>query len=142
MSEAVLDGDALAQKSSAALALRELAQSVLKRLVLSDGDGAAVSERRVGAARAQRAPVAGLGVEFDGAAGGEAFHLTRGTGNRSVAHVDVEGALGEELAVARGPGAADDGAASLEHVIDERRVDISTVDVELINLVIAMREVA
>src|SRR4051812_32710082 len=69
--ERVLDGDTLAQSSATGARVELRAEAFLERLVVGDGDAAAIARRGVGAAGAQQAVVAALGVELDGGAEGE-----------------------------------------------------------------------
>src|SRR4051812_1747365 len=78
MRKRVLDGHALTEHCAAGGGLLQLAELLLERLVLGDRHTAAPAGRGLGAARAERASSADLGVEVDGLAGLEAFHLTCG----------------------------------------------------------------
>src|SRR5258706_12440893 len=103
MSKTVLDADALAQALSAARRRGEFSEPVLQLFIAGDADGPAGAWCRDRAAGANGAASACLGVELHHGARRESLGLARWTGNREVAHVDVEVALREERAVVRYP---------------------------------------
>ena len=90
MSEDVLDRDALSEMLSSCRGLRELSQALLKRFVASNGNGAPVSGRCIGAVCAYGASVAQLGLELDRGAEVKGLRLTLWAGDGAIANVDVE----------------------------------------------------
>ena len=68
-----------------------------------------------------------LGSESDG------LLLAGRARDRAVAHVERECVLAEVLAVLREPRTADDLAATRKDFVDDRRVDVGTVDVESVD---------
>src|SRR5688500_3318573 len=102
--EFVLDPRAFAQGRASSGRLDLLAESLLQRLVLRDGDGTPVAELGRRALRPQSAAVADVRIELDDGAERNALHLSRRARDRAVADVQREGRLGKQAAVARRPG--------------------------------------
>ena len=85
MREFVLDHRALSQGRASRGRLDLLAESLLQRLVLRDGDGAPVAELGGGALRAHGTAIADVGIELDDGAEREALHLSIRARDRAVA---------------------------------------------------------
>src|SRR5258707_613725 len=130
MGERVLDGDALAQLLSAGRRLDELLEALLKRLVLGDGDGAAMPRRSIRAFRSTWAAVTRLGIELDRGSKLDALGVTLGTRDRAIADVDLEERFREMLTVTRGPWTADNLAIVVGDFLDEGSIDVASVDIE------------
>ena len=98
-----------------------------------DGDGASIARRGLGALRAQWARAARFGVELDGVAGLEGFHLAGGASDGLGAQVDLEVALGEQAGAvcAQSPGLGEHGSARRVHVVDDRAVHVGAIDMQL-----------
>src|SRR5215211_6041898 len=128
MREFVFDHRALAQRAAPGGRLDLFAEPVLELFVLSNGHRASVAEFGGGALRAPWTSIADVGIEFDHGAEREAVHLAVRALNRAVADIEREGGFGKQAAVARRPRFADDRAAPGEYVIDERAVDVPTID--------------
>ncbi len=104
---------------------------MLQGLVLGDADGATGRGGCHGAAGAQGTARARFGVELHDGAWLEWLDFAGRATNRVRAHVDVEGGLGKELAVACDPRLAEDFAARFEHVLDEGAADVAAINVQL-----------
>lgn len=123
----VFDSDALANPSASSPGLGELAEALLQEFAARDSDGAAISGGRGGALGAQRASVAGSGVELDVGTEIDRLDLARRARDGSIAQVDFEVSFREPLAVARNPRLADDLASLGEHVIDDGARDVAAI---------------
>ena len=53
--------------------------------------------------------------------------------DRAVAHIDLEGVLAEVVAVVGEPRTTDDGTAPSKDLVDDRRVDVTAIDVQRTN---------
>src|SRR6266850_486629 len=120
--EFVLDHRALSQRVAASGRLDLLAESLLQRLVLGDGDRAPMADLGGGALRPQGTSIADVGIELDHGSERKILHLSIRALDRTVADVEREGRLGKQAAVPRLPRFADDLATPAEQVIDERAV--------------------
>jgi len=103
MGQLMLHLDSLSQPLSPSRRLRQLAQSLLARLVLSDCNCPSLAWLGRRASRSQRASVAFLRFEFDCLSGLEPHRLPGRAGNRLSSHVQLESRLREELPVPRYP---------------------------------------
>jgi hypothetical protein len=126
--ELVFDRRARSERVAPSACADLLAEPLLQRFVLRDGDRAAVAELGGGALRAQWTSIADVGIELDDGAKREAVHLSVRALDDAVADVEREGGLGKQATVSRRPRFADDRAAPAEHLIDECAVDVPAVD--------------
>ena len=133
MCKLVLDRRALPQGRASHGGLDLLAESVLQRLVLRNGDGAAVPAFSRRALAAQHAAVAHVGIELHDLAERDGLHMTIGAGDGAVAEIEREGRLREQATIVRLPRLTDDSAAPAEHVVDEGAVDIAAIDQQLVD---------
>src|SRR5436190_7542875 len=133
MGELVFDHRALSQRVAPSGCVDLFAEPVLELFVFRDGDGAPIAELGGGALRAQGTSIADVRIEFDHGAEREAVYLSVRALDRAVADVEREGRLRKQAAVARPPGFADDRTAPPEYLIDERAVDIATVDQQVVD---------
>src|ERR687892_2390000 len=108
MRELMFNRRAFPQRRASRGRLDLFAQSVLQRLILGDGDGAAVPEFRGGALTSPRAAIADVGVKLDDHTKRDRLHLPVGTLDRAVPQVQPKRRFGKQLAVVRLPRFADD----------------------------------
>lgn len=89
---------------------------------------------------ARNGHAAGLGGELDLGTKDDGLLFASRARDRAVTHVDRELTLAEMGAVAGEPGAADDGPATRENLVDNRCVDVTAIDVERIDQALAKVE--
>lgn len=126
----MLNSDPLAELGPALRRGGTSSEPLLQRFVLGNAHRPAVLEISIGAAVAQRADSARVGVELDRSAERQSFRIASRARDGPGAQVDAEGALGEEGAVARYPRPANHVASRPDDFVDHGARDVAAVHLQ------------
>ena len=141
--QSMLNADTMPQLFASTPCGAALSQSLLKSLVGRDAHGATSSRSGPRAARAQGAPRAVVGMKLDHSSEANRLSDTCRARDGEVTQVQPEVGLGEliAMAVACDPRLANNVTTGAKYGVNERAVDVATVDVQLLDSKILPRDI-